>query len=80
MPTNPIPCHAQILLVAGKDGIEIDMMAVNDPRNEAANFARWVCENSQMLMGVYNENKNHEKPVVVDVRPRLVGADGKLMN
>jgi hypothetical protein len=76
MPTNPTPCHAQILLVAGKDGLEIEMMAVNDPRNEAANFARWVCENSQMLMGVYNETNKSQ--VISGIRPRLLGPDGKL--
>jgi hypothetical protein len=52
-------------------------MAVNDPRNEAANFARWVCENSQMLMGVYNETT---KQVIAGIRPRLVNADGKLLS
>jgi hypothetical protein len=52
------------------------MMAVNDPRNEAANFARWVCENSQMLMGVYNETNKSQ--VISGIRPRLLGPDGKL--
>jgi hypothetical protein len=52
-------------------------MAVNDPRNEAANFARWVCENSQMLMGVYNETTNQ---VIAGIRPRLLGPDGRMVS
>ena len=78
MPTNPTQCHAQILLVAGKDGLQIEMMAVDDPKNEAANFARWVCENSQMLMSVYNETAKGQ--VISGIRPRLLGPDGKLVS
>jgi hypothetical protein len=49
--------HAQITLVAGANGIDIQLAQVDDPDNQAVRFAKFLCENSQALMLMCNRQE-----------------------